>query len=351
MKLLITTQIVDKSDPNLGFFHRWIEEFAKHCERVEVICLSEGEHTLPKNVHVHSLGKEKMKTGNGFSRLIYAIRFNLLIFKLRRTYDTVFVHMNPEYVVLGGWFWKLYKKKISLWYMHRSVTRTLKIAERVVDAIFTASPESFRLQSKQLHIVGHGIDTEKFAHVTKSVREKDAPLRIVTISRISPSKRIIEMLDVLDVLAAQHISFSFSIAGGAGTPEDDAYVVKLKEEIAKRSYRNRVIYLGPISHDRVPEILAHGDVFLNLSVTGSLDKAVLEPLLLGIPAVTTNEAFKDVLSEYGLYVDEFDPAKVADAIQESARVDTAPLKKYVLRNHSLSVLIPRILKILSDSKV
>jgi len=70
MKLLICTQMIDKNDPILGFFHRWVEEFAKHFEHIHVICLKEGQHTLPQNVTVHSLGKE-----GGESRIKYVIRF------------------------------------------------------------------------------------------------------------------------------------------------------------------------------------------------------------------------------------------------------------------------------------
>ena len=32
MNLLLITQKIDKDDPILGFFHRWVEEFAKHFE-------------------------------------------------------------------------------------------------------------------------------------------------------------------------------------------------------------------------------------------------------------------------------------------------------------------------------
>ena len=70
MKLLIVTQKVDKNDPILGFFHRWIEEFARHVEFVTVICLGVGEYSLPVNVKVLSLGKEKKK-----SRLKYIFMF------------------------------------------------------------------------------------------------------------------------------------------------------------------------------------------------------------------------------------------------------------------------------------
>lgn len=58
MRLLVVTQAVDKQDPVLGFFHRWLEEFAKHADQLIVICLREGTHSLPSNVRIYSLGKE-----------------------------------------------------------------------------------------------------------------------------------------------------------------------------------------------------------------------------------------------------------------------------------------------------
>jgi len=70
MKLLIVTQKVDKNDDILGFFHGWIAEFAKHCEKITVIALGVGEYDLPRNVEVLSLGKE-----GGKSRLKYILNF------------------------------------------------------------------------------------------------------------------------------------------------------------------------------------------------------------------------------------------------------------------------------------
>ena len=85
MRLLIVTQTVDSGDPILGFFHRWIEEFAKHTERIEVICLREGFHALPANVRVHSLGKERGAAG----RATYALHFLSLVWRLRHDYDAL----------------------------------------------------------------------------------------------------------------------------------------------------------------------------------------------------------------------------------------------------------------------
>ncbi|HRH30994.1 MAG TPA: hypothetical protein PK886_02950, partial [Candidatus Paceibacterota bacterium] len=99
MKILITTQIIDTNDPILGFFHSWLKEFSKNFERVVVVCLKKGEFDLLENVEVLSLGKE-----GGVSRIKYIFNFYKYIFKERKNYDVVFVHMNEEYVLLGGIF-------------------------------------------------------------------------------------------------------------------------------------------------------------------------------------------------------------------------------------------------------
>ena len=167
MKLLILTQKVDKNDDILGFFHGWIAEFAKHCEKVTVVALEVGDYDLPRNVKIFSLGKEnisqKSKVYKVKSKKKYIINFYKYIWQERRNYDTVFVHMNSEYIVLGGILWRLWKKKIGLWYMHKSVDLKLRLAEKLTHIIFSATPESFRLKTKKLNITGHGIDIEKFS--------------------------------------------------------------------------------------------------------------------------------------------------------------------------------------------
>ena len=128
MKLLIITQVLDTEHPILGFFHRWVEEFASQAELVHVIALQIGTHKLPENVHVYSLGKEQ-----GQSRIKYLWRLYRCIWKLRHSYDGVFVHMNQQYVPLGYPLWKLLGKRIGLWYAHGAVSRSLRLAVRLAD--------------------------------------------------------------------------------------------------------------------------------------------------------------------------------------------------------------------------
>ena len=99
MKLLVITQKVNKNDSNLGFFHEWLLRLAGQVEKLTIICLEKGEYNLPDNVQVLSLGKNiKYQISNikFICQLKYLFRFYKYIWKFRKEYDAVFVHMNPE---------------------------------------------------------------------------------------------------------------------------------------------------------------------------------------------------------------------------------------------------------------
>ena len=342
MKLLICTQVVDTTDSNLGFFHRWIEEFAVHCEQVTVVCLKRGEYSFPSNVRVLSLGKEE-----GTSKFTRVIRFYRYIIETKRNYDAVFVHMNAEYAVLGGWLFKRWGKKVSLWYAHKSVTRILQFAMRFIDIVFTVAPESFKIASEKVRAVGHGIDTELFK---PDIRESSIETRLITSGRIAGSKHLLEMLDVLDVLHARGELFTFTVVGEPTNAEEERYAAQLRQEIGKRPYNAKVYMRGGLLHENLPKVLNLQDLFLNFATTGNMDKAGLEALATGVPVLTTNEAFKQLLHSFDLFVPSTHPALIADALQKYVGKSDkekssimATLRNKVVADHSLTKLIPKII--------
>lgn len=293
IKILIITQKVDNKDPVLGFFHRWTEEFAKHAEYVTVIALGVGEYHLPTNVRVFSLGKER-----GVSRLGYILNFYRLIWRERKNYDVVFVHMNPIYVILGGLLWRFMGKRVALWYTHKSANLKLRVASLLTHTIFTASKESFRLQSTKVHIVGHGIDTDFFCPDDSIKRE----LFLLSAGRLSPIKRH----DLVIEIAARE-GILLHIAGEGDEREN-------LESLARRVGAN-VVFLGALSHVQLRDEYRRTARFIHRSETGSLDKVVLEAAACGCPVDTTDPALIDL---------PFSPS-------------------YVREYHGLSALIPRIL--------
>jgi glycosyltransferase involved in cell wall biosynthesis len=360
MKLLITTQAVDTQDPILGFFHRWLVEFAKHVESVEVICLYEGAHELPDNVVVHSLGKEKVsKKRKTHSSLYYGLKFLWLACKLRKKYDEVFVHMNPEYVVLGGVWWKLWKKRVGLWYLHKSVDLKLRTAEIFADVIFTASAESFRLKSKKVRIVGHGIDTALFspavpAHMNEAEKET---VKLVTVGRITRAKNLHVLQDAARLIGEGGMRVSFDIIGAPVHMQDVAYEDELTKQAGNFPGTVHVREIGAKTQTEVAKFLSEYTFFIHASTgTGSIDKAVLEALSAGVPVISTSEAFKDLLSPYGLYVTDGSAEGIAATVMqflsrsdaEKSAVTTA-LRDQMVAAYSLSALIPRILRLLAGT--
>lgn len=267
MKLLICTQAVDDKDSDLGFFVRWIEEFAKHCEKVTVICLREGKHKLPTNVNVITLGAG--------SRRQRASKFILLAWKLRKEYDAVFVHMNPEYIVVAGMLWRLVNKRIALWYTHKSINLKLRVAVLFSNTIFTASRESFRLKSEKVHVMGHGIDTDFFSPDPSVVRGD----WLISVGRLMKSKRH----DLALRIAAQE-GKELRIAGEG--PERD-HLEALAHELGAR-----VQFLGALTQLQLRDEYRKASFLVHTSETGSLDKVVLEALACGLPVRTNDSALK-----------------------------------------------------------
>ncbi len=285
-KLLIVTQKVDKNDPVLGFFHTWLLEFAKQVEQVIVIGLSVGEHNLPKNVRVISLEKEK-----GKGRIARTITFLQTIIALKREYDSVFVHMNPEYVALAGLIWQGMRKKVSLWYTHRNVDLKLKLAVTFSDVVFTASPESCRIKSKKIKIIGHGVDVDLFNAVVhdKSV-DVNRTIRIAHIGRITPIKNCETLIEAISLINRER-PVSLTFVGGGVMAGDTSYEANLSRLIKERGLEDQVIFKGSIVHAALPAFLSSVDVTINGTPTGGLDKVVLESMAAGVPVLTSNTSF------------------------------------------------------------
>lgn len=340
MKLLIVTQVVDTEHPILGFFHRWIEEFAKYCEQVHVICLQAGKHSLPANVTVHSLGKEA-----GKGKLAILVRFYSLIWSLRKEYDNVFVHMNQIYVILGAPFWRAFGKRIGLWYAHGSTPFSLKIAEKMTDRVFTCSLDSFKIPSKKVLVTGHGIDTARFVEQTVP---KD--LDLITVGRITESKNLITLIEILETVRATH-SVKLTIVGTAVTKTERAYEEKLKKEIETKGLQDAVSFVGKVPQKDLPALLNRAKVFVTVAQNGSLDKAMLEPMACGLSVVsmapgsaslplgalqtTTKEAFIEQLKK----------------VIEAGVYQNQEYSRYVIKNHSLDSLVPKIVNILSNKEL
>lgn len=354
MKLLILTQKVDKLDPILGFFHRWIEEFAQRAEKVTVICLNEGLHQLPSNVTVLTLGKQKDQKVSFGDRIKFIFSFYRYIWNQRKNYDTVFVHMNPIYVVCGGLFWKMLGKKISLWYTHREVDLKLRAAEIFADVIFTAAKESFKLTSKKVVVTGHGIDVSQFLNVPRTKVLGTEPIRLLHVGRVTQIKNCDTLIEAAKILRdGWNKKFEVVFAGTPVTDADRSYMTSLSSLISTYVLDSQVRFIGHVAPADISAQYGACDVTVNLTPTGGIDKAVLESMASGVPVFSSNQAFAQYFDSYSdnLLFKERDAVDLAQKIVKLFEGDIqkvgADLQRIAREKADISSLITKLVDTLS----
>ncbi len=337
MRLLIITQRVDQRDTNLASHLRWIEVLASMVDEVIVIAQSIGECHLPPNVILHSLGKER-----GLSRTRQLIRLFRSLSQIVPRVDAVLVLMAPLYVLLAAPFVWIFHKKMFLWYAHKRVSWLLNIAEKIVHRIFSSSPAGFRLASGKVIFTGQAIDTDFFVLDTTVER---LPGKIVTVGRVTPAKNIHLMIEVVAALKERGAVVQLEVVGTPVIKSDAAYEHVLRGQVLALGLRNQVLFRGGKNPSEVRRLYQEASLFLNVSSTGSLDRAVLEAMACGCPVVVANEAFKPILPSEA-FVPSFDIEALASAInlQLQHPIDGQVLRAEVTAHHELRHTLEILLK-------
>lgn len=339
MRLLILTQVLDRDDAVLGFFHRWCEVFAAHVEQLVVVAQRVGRAELPANVTVRSLGRER---GAGKPAMLVALWRLLAGLRGGRRPDAIWAHMVPKFVLYAAPVALPRGIPIHLWYTHKGVDGALRAAVPLVRSVFTASEESFRLpgaEGKRV-VTGHGIDAELFAPGT-GPRDLD----VLAVGRLAPSKAQHELLEALARLPACPRT---ALAGDILLDQDAPYRARLHEQA--RPFGERVTFLGAVPHPRMPELMRRSRVLASTSRTGSVDKVVLEAMAAGVLPLTCNEAFERLLGPGLAARLMFPPGDVPALAERLAALLALPegerralaeeLRAIVVERHEVRRLVP-----------
>jgi len=334
MKLLIVTQKIDIEDDLLGFMHGWINELAKRCQSIVVICLAKGEYSLPLNVKVLSLGKENKK-----SRGQYLWRFFRYVWQERRNYDFVFVHMNQEYVCLAGILWKLLGKKIAFWRNHPTGIFFTKIAVFLSDKVFCVSEFAYVARYKKTILMPAGIDTDFFR---KDPQIQKEPRSLLYLGRISPIKKIEVLIEALQILKRRNTKFRAEIVGNHSVI-DAEYFSGLQQKAG-----GLVLWQKGVPYLEAPGIYNRFEIFINLTPTGSYDKTTLEAMACESLVLVSNRSYERKIDTRFIFLENNAPdlaRKIESlfSLNSQTKIDSGVLlRDYVLKNHSLAKLTDKL---------
>lgn len=333
---------MDKNDPVLGFFHYWVENLAQKFNKISVVCLEKGDFNLPQNVKVYSLGKESIK-----SKLKYITNFYCYILGLHAEYDVVFVHMNQEYVLLGGFFWKILGKPVYMWRNHPQGNILTKISVWLSKKVFCTSNFAYVAKYKKTQIMPVGIDTSIFNTESRIKNYESCTNKILFLSRISPIKKPDLLIEALKILKEKNINFTCDFYGNA-LPKDQNYFNEIKTKVKDLNLENQIKFFEAVPNHETPKIYQNYEIFINLTPTGSFDKTILEAAACGCIPVVLNKSLKGEINDQ-MIIEEENSESVAKSIvfwlnKEATEKNAASriLQEYVKQKHSLDKLIKKL---------
>ena len=377
MRLLFATQVLDRGDAVLGFVPGWVEALAAHVERLRVVALEVGDASgLPDNVDWRVIGR----TGS----LSRWLRWRRVMREALADgasesggFDVVLAHMVPRYALLSAGPARRAGARLFLWYTHKGVDARLRRAERVVDAIFTASEESLRLETPKKVVTGHGIDVEHFA--ARGVQPVRPP-RVLSVGRLTRSKDPLTVLAATAILVSRGHDLRLDWVGKEKTlnstvissvptirglaramRQPSSMLAPMRQPPSRRGGgpAGRVELHGPVPWSRVPPLYQRATVLVNASLTGSVDKVVLEAMACERPVLTCNESFAPLFAELGADAERLrfapgDADELATKLEALLLLSPAQraalgsrLRAIVVRDHEVSRLCERLVREMS----
>ncbi len=342
MKLVIICQGVDAESPILGFFIEWLREFSRQCETVHAIGLEVGTYDLPKNVSVHSLGKER-----GSSKPDRLFRLWSLLRKLLPDSDGVYAHQAPEFVIAAWPIAAINGKPIVLWYAHKAVNARLRLAAALSRWVVTSAAAALNLDLPNAVRLGQGIPTDLF-FPSDVRRQMSDVFKLLSVGRITPIKHLEIMIDAVALLRKKGLPATLTLIGRPVFDSDREYARNLKAQIDRLGLGGVVTFIDGVNYRELPDRYRDYGLHLNLAPTGAPDKAILEAMASGLPIVVANETFHAFLGpDAAAMVAAPNAASVAEKIEAVAAIKDPEMpqrmRAIVERGHSLKKLVRGII--------
>jgi len=214
--------------------------------------------------------------------------------------------------------------------------------------VVTSTDMACRTKSKKKRVLQHGIDTEKFQPGNFATLNLN---KILFLGRISPVKGLEFLLEAFDILSCKHQDLVLDIVGQPG-PSDGDYFKNIKKLIEQKKLGSRINFLGRAPNFKTPQIYRDHGIFVNLTASGSFDKATLEAMSCGLIIFVSNLAYKEILPpdlQDLLVFKEKNSQDLADKISKIFSLPPAELaaikkrlRQIVINNHNLDRLIDKL---------
>ncbi len=162
-----------------------------------------------------------------------------------------------------------------------------------------------------ISVIPNGVDQRRFH--PPAGRGADETLRLLTVGRLSNTKRIDRLIEAVAILRGQGRKVALKIVG-SGPLE-----MELKRLIAGRRLDAGIQMVGRLEGGRMPAVYRDSDVFVSASMQEGMSNAMLEAMATGLPIVATRcEGVEELIADNGVVLDDDSPRAIAAAVADLA---------------------------------
>ena len=174
------------------------------------------------------------------------------------------------------------------------------------------------MPSVSIDVIPNGVELERF--FPAETAEKSEVLRLLTVGRLSVTKRIEMLIDAVEILHRTACKVRLTVVGGGQMEQ------QFRKNVAERELSDVIKITGRMDSKKMPEVYRNNDIFISASMQEGMSNAMLEAMSSGLPIVTTRcEGLAELINGNGLIVEQESIEEIAKAIKQL--VDDPELRK------------------------
>lgn len=157
--------------------------------------------------------------------------------------------------------------------------------------------------------IPNGVDLASFK--SGSRRGIAKPLRLITVGRLSPTKRMELLIESIKLLRERGIDVQLKVVGGGSLEQ------KLRQMVSQQGLDSTIEFTGRVDAGQMPRLYQESDIYVSATMQEGMSNAMLEAMACGLPIVTTQcEGLDELISDNGIIVKDANADKIAQSVQK-----------------------------------
>jgi glycosyltransferase involved in cell wall biosynthesis len=163
-------------------------------------------------------------------------------------------------------------------------------------------------QQAEIDVISNGVESDIFSPASHP--RQQGRWRLITVGRLSVTKRIDILIDAVELLKKQGYDIIFTIAGGgSGLP-------LVERLVAERNIGGIINVLGRVPNEQMADLYRKNDIFISATMQEGMSNAMLEAMASGLPIVTTRcEGLEELIRDNGIIVENATAVDLAMSIK------------------------------------